>query len=102
MLHKSLRPEFSFLLGIWLLFSATALVIFFLFGTITSPKTVQARQSRAMKRLHPRQPYCSSKNDVKGATREVPAADPQTQIPKQFNKFRTLHQQNLLQGTASL
>ena len=82
-LQRRLRPEFSFLPGLWIsLFSEVFFGTFFLFGTITSPHNEQARHSKAITRLHPLHPNCLSNKDVRGATRKVPAPDPQTQIPK--------------------
>ena len=71
-----------------LLFSSATVCLLFLCGLITSPYTAQLRHSMDITLLHILQPYCSSKEDISGAIRKVPAPDPHTQIPD-INYYKT-------------
>ena len=83
MSQSNLRPAFSLTSTVLLLLllCSVACCLFLLFGTRTRAKKEQARQSKAITRVQPRQPNGPSKNDIKGATKKVPAPDPHTQIP---------------------
>ena len=51
-------------------------------GAMISPRSEQNKQKTAMTLLQPRQPNLSIKVEAIGANKNVPAPDPQTQIPR--------------------
>ena len=50
-------------------------------GAMISPRSEQNKQKTAMTRLQPLQPNFAIRVEAMGANKNVPAPDPQTQIP---------------------